>query len=243
MNGNDVPLFDLPTVDTIEDWQEAYTEQQNMTYEKLFEARYTLQFTTTSFFSWLDTPENESEAQEAGIEALAEVLSKLQSSGLTFVQSSSMKTKSAEDSGTIDWILGGIGASADETDFVHTTTLKLVSISPNLSPEALQNQVSQAELDLALQGTINHVQISSGTQILEAGLPLWQIGMLLAAAGYLVSSIGEVWVIASPDAAAAQAAANESGSGFKFDTEDVKDAVIAASAAAVLIYGTKLFIK
>ena len=166
MNGNDVPLFDLPTVDTIDDWQEAYTEQQGLALQGLFDTTYKLSFETNSLFSWLDAPDDLSEAKEEGKLKLDQILQSLQNQGLTFEQISSMKT-----------------TSIDEVDYTHEVSLQLTGISPNVSAESLENAADNAELELAVAGKLNNLQYGGGFGAAVAAQSPWptKIGYIVLA--------------------------------------------------------------
>jgi len=166
MNENDVPLFDLPTLDTLDDWQDAYTEQQGIALQGLFETEYKLIFDTNSFFSWLDAPDDLSEAKEEGKEKLNQILQSMQNQGLTFQQISSMKT-----------------ATSDDVDYTHEVSLQLTGISPNVSAESLENSSANAELELAIQGNLNNLQYGGGFGAAVAAQSPWptKIGYMLLA--------------------------------------------------------------
>jgi len=224
MNGNDVPLFDLPTVDTMDDWQDAYQEQQSINHAALYGAKYRLQFVSTSVFSWLDAPDNEDEAQADGMMVLGEALNQLQSQGLTFVQVGSMKTSSLEGGGVANWALDWIGAADSETDYVHEVTVELNAISPNLTAESLENLMDNAKLSLTLNGMLNNVQ---ETTYLEASPAIREVAFLLLSASALLTSSAIVFVSVSP-------AASERA-------KSVLDAAVAPVGAALLLYfATKL---
>lgn len=169
MNGNDVPLFDLPTVDTLDDWQDAYTEQQGLALQGLFDTTYELIFETNSLFSWLDAPDDLSEAKEEGKQKLHQILQSLQNQGLTFQQISSMSTN-----------------SIDEVDYTHQVSLQLTGISPNVSAESLENAFYNAELELAVAGKLNNLQYGGGFSAAVAAQSPWptKVGLILLASAF-----------------------------------------------------------
>tara|TARA_R110002096_G_C14347957_1_gene702829 strand:+ start:94 stop:762 length:669 start_codon:yes stop_codon:yes gene_type:complete len=220
INDNDVPLFDLPTLDS---YAGAYETQQALNHAALFGARYRIQFISSSVFSWLDAPDNAEDAQLDGEMLLAEALNELQSQGLTFVQSGSMQTSSLEGSGVANWALDWIGAADAETDYVHEVTVQLNAISPNLSAEALENLIDNAKLSLTLNGMLNNVQEE---QYLEAS-SVKEIAILLLSASALLASSGFVFVSVHP------AAADR--------VKSIVDSAVAPISAALLLYfATKL---